>query len=449
MPDDCGLCSGETVENEALSCTKCHKAYHFTCATGLSDVAHRTLERLLLLPFKCPLCTIGERNTLVHTVLTLNQLYNEGKHTQTFNLAHALDSSVEDDADPEDVVAPAANNPAAPGQPPPGPPAPGPPAPGPQVGVNATVEEHQRDGRPPLPPSLACESLAPLHGHDVSRANKLGYLLNSFYRLPGHPNTFLGGDSHLTHLDGKEVDPDDDQVRVRSAGGLCIPATVHALAHHKRAYKNFKKVIWCLGTNDALHEGDQHCSEDRLKYLRLLYSESRRIFPNAKIYFVLPFIGLKGVSKPFIDALERDIKSTCPDMFVSRPPSVRNKIGQKGIHLNRSGRLSFIQFLRSTFVTRKQRVFSKDSGRSRSNTAPQDTQGANTGFRVPRDTGQHTGPRFNSASHPGAPPQGVPLACDQGLVVDIASKVMELISQQNMLCRYYPSLPVWPPHRDR
>lgn len=463
MPDPCRLCSGETVEDEVLSCTKCHKTYHFKCGTGLSDVAQRPLERLFLQPFKCPLCTIGEKNTLVHIVLTINQIHNEGKHAQTFDLGNALDTSVQDDAAPEAVVTPpvappvavvtpAAVNPAVPGPPAadnpavPGSPAAQGPA-DPQVRDNATAEGHQRDGRPPLPPSLAGESLAPLHDHDESRSNKFGYLLNSFYRLPGHPNTFCGGDSHLTHLDGKEVDPVDDQVRVRSAGGLCIPATVHALAHHKRVYKKFRKVIWCLGTNDALHGREQHCAEDRVKYLRLLYSESCRIFPQASINFVLPFVGLKGVSKPFINDLERDIKSACPDMLVFRPPTMRNKIGQKGLHLNRSGRLSFIKFLRETFVTRKARVFSSDSGRSRSASTPQGTQGANTGFRVPRDTGQPTGPRFNSVSYPGVPPQGVPLTRDQGLVEDIATKVMELISQQNMLCRYYPPLPAWPPPR--
>ena len=426
-------------------------------------------------------------------MLTINQIHNEGKHAQTFELGNALDASVGHESPDTSVVheAPdasvvhetgdptAANTTAAAAaqavtvndtvQ-------------GPQTADTDNVEVSRRDGHPPLPPSLAGESLAPLHEHDESRSKKLAYLLNSFYRLPGHPNTLLAGDSHLTNLDGKEVDPDDDQVRVRSAGGLCIPATVHALARHTRIYKKFKSVIYVLGTNDSLHS-EQHCEDDRPKYLKLLYSETARIFPKAKINFVLPFIGLKGVSNTFIDALERDIKLACPDMAVFRPPSMaRNKISIKGIHLNKSGRLSFIKYLRATFVVRKQRVFSSDSGRSRSNTTPHDPQGANTGFRVPGPhiisapypghlTGPHansasnpwqltgppassasypghlTGPQANSVPHPGVPPQGVSQPCDQGLVNDIASKVMELFSQQNMLCRYYPPLPAWPPNR--
>ena len=422
----CSLCSGDTVEDERLVCSSCHKTYHFKCGTGLSVVAQRTISKLRESSFKCPLCIIGEKNTLIHKVLSINQTFNEGKHATNFHLGDALTQADTAPvvAAPEVVVTNvAATTPAA------------------HVPQTNDSVDGPRDERPTLPPSLAGESLTPLHPHDESRAKKFSYLLNSFYRLPGHPNTFCGGDSHLSHLDGKEVDPDDDQVRVRSAGGLCIPAAVHALAQHKRVYKKFKKVTWVLGTNDALHS-EQHCPTDREKYLKLLYSESTRIFPKATIYFVLPFIGMKGVSKPFIDELERDIKLNCPNMVVVRPPSMRNKISRKGIHLNRNGRLSFINFLRSTFVTRKQRMFSSDSGRSRSNFAPRDTQGPNMGPPIQSDTGQPphapSDPRSLSASNP---------ARDQGLVNDIVTKVMEVLNQQNMLSRYYPPLPAWPPPR--
>ena len=206
---------------------------------------------------------------------------------------------------------------------------------------------------------------------------------------------------------------------------------MHALAGHKRVYKKFKSVSWSVGTNDALHGDEQHCPGDRNKYLWLLYSESRRIFPGAKIHVILPFSGLRGVSQSFIDTLERDLKSACPDMVLLKPPSTHNKVGKKGLHVNRSGRLAFIKFLRATLVKRKQRVFSSDSGRLRSNTASsQVTQGASTGFRVPN--------QLTAPSHPSVPPS------DTGLVNDIATKVMELLTQQNMLSRYYPALPAWP-----
>ena len=417
MPDTCGVCSGETVKDEELLCKKCHRSYHVECGTGLSDiiVALRTVEKLQDLNFKCPICNIGERNSLIHTVLTTNQLHNEGKRVQPLTVpdTNNTETTVNNDNVAAEVVT-AAITPAA------GPNAnvaavtPGAPVHTVQPSQNITVE----GARHTLPPSLVREDLTPLHEHDESRAKKFSYLLNSFYRLPGHPNVFIGGDSHLTKLDGKEVDPDDDQVRVRSAGGLCIPALVHALAGHKRVYKKFKSVSWSVGTNDALHGDEQHCPDDRNKYLRLLYSESRRIFPGAKIYVILPFSGLRGVSQSFIDTLERDLKSACPDMVLLKPPSMHNKIGKSGLHANRSGRLAFIKFLRATLVKRKQRVFSSDSGRLRSNTAlSQVTQGASTGFRVPN--------QLTAPPHPGVPPQASDTCT--GLVNNIATKVMEIL----------------------
>ena len=446
---ECFRC-GKGAPDE-LTCKACSCSAHFTCAFG-AQVTLQKNKTLFKKNFICAVCVVASSNKLTLDAVSKNQTYNAAKsdtHSDfvlpdSFFVAQPneeKDTSVvsepdtssdannpdntADNAAPEVVTA--AITPAA----------------GPNANVAAvtpvapahdTAQPSQNvtaeDARDTLPPSLARENLTPLHPHDESRAKKFSYLLNSFYRLPGHPNTFIGGDSHLTKLNGKEVDPDDDQVRVRSAGGLCIPALVHALARHKRVYKRFKSVSWNIGTNDALHGDEQHCPGDRDKYLRLLYSESRRIFPGAKIHVILPFSGLRGVSQSFIDTLERDLKSACPDVVVLKPPSMQNKIGRSGIHVNRSGRAAFIKFLRATLVKRKQRVFSSDSGRLRSNTA---SQGANTGFRVPN--------QLAAPPHSGVPSQ----TGDAGLVNDIATKVMELISQQNLLSRYYPPLPAWPP----
>ena len=452
--ENCSFCSGEIQGEEKLSCGTCHKTLHFKCGTGLSDVGQRAITTYLKnCAFKCPLCSIGEKNTLIHKVITINQLYNEGKHAIDFDPGSAVtdaDTSTTIADAPIVIQVPAVVTPV-------------------ENAVNDTVNsqgtvdpanivtgeattdpvilhEHvtpvpvTSDEPSPLPPSLANESLTPLHEYDVSRSKKLAYVMRTLLRLPGHPNTIGLGDSHFTHMDGKDIDPDDDQVRIRSVGGLCIPAAVYALAHHKFVHRKIKNVIWNLGTNDALHR-HQHCDDDRVKYLKLLYSESVRVFPKATINFVLPFIGLTGVSTPFIDELEKSIKSACPNMIVFRPPNMRNKVAKSGIHLSRSGRSAFVGFLRSKFVLKKQRVFSRDSGkRSRVSSTSQVTQRPYAEAHIP----SVTGPTLQAAMGTGAPFQVPPLKLnDLGLVNDIATKVMELISQQNMLCRYYPPLPPW------
>ena len=216
-----------------------------------------------------------------------------------------------------------------------------------------------RVARDPVEPD---NTMAPPHEACVNRSKKLAYILRTLQYLPGHPNTAIMGDSHLNHVDGKEVDPTDDQVRIRSVGGLCIIATVLALIQHTFVHKKFRRVVWVLGTNDCLHI-HQHCLDDRLKYIKMLYDHSRRIFPNACIEFLLPFSGMKGVSAAYINQLKEDINYACPDMAVVLPPSVSNKISIGGVHLNKAGKSVFLDFLRRKFVTPKQRVFASDSGR--------------------------------------------------------------------------------------
>ena len=368
--ETCSFCSTDLGEEEGLSCNTCEKKFHFKCGTGLTNVTPQKRQRTRSLStvlsdceFKCPLCRIGEKNHLINSVIVINQLFNENKHAAEFNPAaivqeetDAVEPVVHDDAvEPvvhDDTVEPVMEEAAK--------------SPVPKVLPSGSGAANNRaeptEPEPPLPPCIVKAKVSPLHEADKGRVKKLSYVLNTLLRLPGHPNTVLLGDSHFTHMDGKEIDPDDDQVRVRSAGGLCIPSAVHALASHKPIHRKVKTVVWNLGTNDATHS-HQHCSEDRHKYLSLLYSESVCVFPKAVINFILPPGGLRGVSKSFIDELEEDLKLTCPKIILFRPPSMRNKTSKGGIHLNDKGRAVFIRFLRSSFVKRKQRVFSRNSGR--------------------------------------------------------------------------------------
>ena len=437
--------------------------------------------------FKCPLCSIGEMNTLIGPVITRNQIFNESKHATQFNINAALLGEVVADIvvpaavqqpdpvqpqdqpppqqvqpqdqpvvtnDPANHVAAAAADDAAIVQPAPvnnatepAPPVASQPAAAAQPAAPAQHAARNPTGRPPtpvaaqsgdvdpgkFPPSIANEGLRRLHDHDISRAVKLIYILNTLTRLPGHPNTLICGDSHLNHMDGKEVDPDDDQVRIRSVGGLCIPVLVFGLAQHKTSYKKIKRVIFTIGTNDALHS-NQHHGDERPKYLRLLQRECARVFPSATVSIILPFTDTKGVATHFIQELEQDIKSYCPKFIIFRPPNMRKMFSKSGVHLNNSGRKVFVKYLNTKFVKPKPRPFSQDSGR-RAGTHPDRAtpptysraHESAENFRVrPMDTGQH------SAS---------PGDANQALVQEIAHKVCELLGYQNFMHSQFPTLP--------
>ena len=79
--------------------------------------------------------------------------------------------------------------------------------PGPQVPQQGGSP--QRD----TPRLLPDPTMAQPHGDCTDRAKKFHYLLGTLGRGPRHPNTLVCGDSHLTAVDGKDIDPTDDQVR--------------------------------------------------------------------------------------------------------------------------------------------------------------------------------------------------------------------------------------------
>ena len=180
-----------------------------------------------------------------------------------------------------------------------------------------------------------CEvGLAEIHTADIVRAKRTGYIINTVKNFPHHVTTLSMGDSNMHGIDGKEVDAEGNTVNVRSVGGLCVIAAVTAMQQHNGKYPRIKRVSWSLGTNDILHQS-QHRVSERSRYLKLLYMETKRIFPQAEVIFILPFNGMEKVSAAYIRELASDIKANCPNMKILHPPSMRHKLGRDGIHLNR------------------------------------------------------------------------------------------------------------------
>ena len=140
------------------------------------------------------------------------------------------------------------------------------------------------------------------------------------------------------------------------------------MRRHKRRHPNIKRIIWSLGINDYLHRAD-HCYTEEAAYLKALEEETVRIFPNAVIFFILPYRGMKNINNDIIKTLENTIKANCPRMKVYTPPSLKNMVSRKGIHPNHKGMMVLTEFFAKRFVTPKQRPFKRGAGMARRGTS--------------------------------------------------------------------------------
>lgn len=191
--------------------------------------------------------------------------------------------------------------------------------------------------------------LAPLHSRDMGPANKLGYILNALQNVPSFRSTAMIGASNFHYVNQGEIDPTSKSVAIRSISGLCVVSAAHALKKFRFQYHKFKKVVWCLGINDYMHQ-DIHCPDDWDTHLCHLVEETRRIFPQATIHFILPFSGLPGVPQSFIQEMEKTLKRVAPNVKRHHAPSMSGMVRGDGIHLAPSGAQKLRAFLVHTFT---------------------------------------------------------------------------------------------------
>ena len=195
--------------------------------------------------------------------------------------------------------------------------------------------------------------LSPLHEADIARSNRLSFILNTFKNLPDHVTTLILGDSNTHKIRGNDLDPKGNKVCVRSFGGLCIYATVHALKNYEHEYSNIRKVAWSLGANDALHGEDQHCLDDYPHHVQALYTETKRVFPNSTVHFILPFSGIKAVTPAFRSSLQALLKEHAPEIKMHNPPNMSGKMMRDGVHINQAGKEAYVNFLMKKFTKNK------------------------------------------------------------------------------------------------
>ena len=236
----------------------------------------------------------------------------------------------------------------------------------------ASVDASISPGGPMLTErSSSMDGLATLHPADITRSKRLSLILNTLKNLPDHVNTVIFGDSNTHKVRGRDVDSKGNTVCVRSFSGLCVYAAAHALEKYdKPAFGKIRKVIWSLGVNDALHGNEQHCAEDAEHHTKALYQQSKRIFPNAQVGFILPFVGIKAVTADFRKELVRQLKAI-PEMKLHYPPNMVNMMLRDGVHINSEGKRVYTNFLTKRFTKNKPSASAAPSGVT---PTPQDTQ---------------------------------------------------------------------------
>ena len=190
------------------------------------------------------------------------------------------------------------------------------------------------------------KSLAPIHPRDAGPADKMLYILKSLKNLPRHKSTLLVGDSNLHSING-ELDPERKSVAIRSVSGLCVVSAAHALKQYQYKYGQVHKVVWSLGVNDHLHRRE-HRPHEWLEYLDMLINETKRIFCNASIHFLLPYKGLPGVPLEHCKEISDLLAKYFPSVKRHYAPSMEGKVKPDGIHLNKDG----VDVLREFLVNR-------------------------------------------------------------------------------------------------
>ena len=130
------------------------------------------------------------------------------------------------------------------------------------------------------------------------------------------------------------------QTCVVASGGLCTFAAAHVLKSHEGSYNQVKKVVFSISTNGALHGSDQHCADDREPHIKLLEQEAKRLFPNAKLHFLMPFGGSKGVSNSYITELRAAV-ANASQMTIHNPPNMDSMLKADGVHVTWKGETRF------------------------------------------------------------------------------------------------------------
>lgn len=390
MSPTCTICQDDATDQ--LQCTRCKYPQHYTCALGF-DPPEEFKSSDTKSQFICPTCIVGSSYDLIHLALDahrrLHTVHNStsrvsgGDHTvhnvmspiagdtahnhqedtqsHTVAVSHT-DSHVVDAASSGDGVThgdAGSTNPRD---------------------RDTTVPSHPpnhikvpvlrlRDGPPHSHSESESGTFRPVLPESESRrVKRCKGMLHGLKHIPTSVDTLLILDSNGRSIKAEEIDGSGDKICVRGIGGLCVSATTTALKELKVKFPKIKSLAFGLGTNDHLH-ARQHPG-NKVEYIKALNTVARKVFPGAKIHFILPFSAINGLSDEFVDSLGQAIRAAGVGWKVLTTPTMRGKLTPpSNIHLNPSGRKIFTNWLQKVFAPRRPATTSVQRVRV-SNTSP-------------------------------------------------------------------------------
>ena len=447
--EHCLLCDSEVTEE--LQCKWCKHVCHFRCAFGRKVSIKRNQEYFHNGAFSCAICLVGRSNEFIIKALSTNQTYNQSTHATDFEF-HVDTDTVDEEDKEETIVAedvqPTLTHPTH----------------TPASDQTNHDAEQQSQGTPPLPSGnplrlrdnasgaleAEAEYTTQVSQSELRRIKRAKGMLYGLKHISSSIETLLILDSNGRDVTGESIDGAGDKVCVRTIGGLCVAATTAALKQCKIRYPNIKTLAIGLGTNDHLHKR-QHPG-DMETYLQDLDSAAKVVFPKARITFLLPFSGIKGLGEDYVNDLSRAITNSGVRWRKCRSPSMKGNLqAPQGIHLTVPGRKIFMDWLKKLLAPRSLPPGPDvaNSPPNQGDTRPRHTSSAPPSRPVHRAFNHHVANQFASHDLPSAatsqthPP---PATNQNNDVRDIVRRVVgEMMREQRMGYGYYPPGHPWYP----
>lgn len=351
----CTVC--EQDARGEFTCRGCGYSIHFICALGFDPPPQLKNSRDKT-EYLCPVCVAGSSYRLLHMAI---DAHSREWDTRDRSVGSHSDRDAARDADSSSVEHASVGDPAA-----------GPTSPiahhpnsTQRVHLDASAGVHDRaieteEGETGMNNHTVPRLLTPLESTCETKAKKLSYVLSNNKTIPKHATTLVLGDSLIHFIDKRDFDC-SDSLRVRGVGGLCVFAFVRALKMRERPLGNVKRLILSIGVNDYLHRA-KHCPDDTSAIFSFLGTETKRVFPNASVFFVLPYKGITKMPSEERNELQKLIKTHCKKFKVFNPPSLENMVNGGGVHPSNKGAKLLTDFYRK-LVPVPPRPISQDSGR--------------------------------------------------------------------------------------
>lgn len=350
-PGQCFMCLKDLQEEpeHRLQCSSCKHSLHYSCGLGYADPVKAFRTSTGKDQYTCPICIVASYNYLHMALKRHEELMSEQIHNVSGEVDDASSSaSAHSRHSSQDVVE--AEGEVAPGE-----------------LANTAQREDTRRADTRLEDTRDNAAGNRSHSHDSTpipdyrpvvsaderkRESRCTAMLSGLKHIPPTVDTLIIVDSNGRGIKSEDIDDSGAYVCFRQIGGLCVAATTAALnsfsAKANRTFPKIKHLSFGLGTNDHLHRR-QHPGR-KVDYLTELDTAARKVFPMAKISFMVPFSAIKRLGVQFNKDLSAAIKECAIGWRVLITPSMQGKlVAPKELHLDNQGKKAYIDWLRKVF----------------------------------------------------------------------------------------------------